>query len=173
MTVVTLPAALYAEAKTLDEAKAWIRALVDNDLSYHFEDSASDCLSETGLDGEQLSAVQRGCDALYEIEDWGVYECPIGYMMAHMKVVGRLDFWTLGEFIEYSNGQMAKVEFVAGHGAVLSDDGRFMVAVTTMEDFAEDNWGNPVDDEADFATLDEARAALAWTLALTEYRSPV
>lgn len=77
-----LPSDLRAQPQTLDEAKAFIGALVAAGLLWHFEDDAVDCLHETNprISRANAELLNSNRDALYTFE-WGDYECPIGYAL--------------------------------------------------------------------------------------------
>lgn len=69
-----------------DEAQAFIKALHDADLVYHFDDGAVDCLAGNGLvtEGDAL-AIDAKIDACYRAwEASGAdlrNDCPIGYAL--------------------------------------------------------------------------------------------
>jgi hypothetical protein len=162
------PEALRAAVVDLDTGKAWLRALIDADLSFHLEDSADTIVAfktdEPIFTPENAELVQERVAELYEL-DWGVFDCPIGFMLAYECETKALDYWTVGDALEYSNGQLAEVVHADYRLAVLKlASGRFEVARRDMETSAEGSWVNPVEDEADFATLDEALAALKGAL---------
>jgi hypothetical protein len=69
--------------RDFEEAKAFVQALIDEDLMWHFDDDPTDCLSGVvSHDDAVLLGVQR--DRLYDF-DWGQHECPIGYALYVMK----------------------------------------------------------------------------------------
>lgn len=80
---MTLPSTLTSPIETLDDGRAWIRALIAADLLFHFEDSPESILA--GVDGKPLFAphdvplIKRQIAALYRLE-WPD-GCPIGYAL--------------------------------------------------------------------------------------------
>ena len=76
------------------EAEAWIRALHEQELSYHFDDGAVDCLHGTLVNGvplvtlEQAVAIDLHVQACYMAwEASGAdlrHDCPIGYCLEIM-----------------------------------------------------------------------------------------
>ena len=77
---------------TITEAKNFIKSLHKDDLMYHLDDDAVDCLYESNkvTTLKKAKAIQKTVDEIYEAQlDWGVYDCPMGYclhLMAPEKV---------------------------------------------------------------------------------------
>lgn len=72
---------LRAPITTLADGEAFIRELVDQDLSYHFDDGAVDCLHGNGLlTLDEAKVVDAQVAALYGL-DWGKAQCPIGFCL--------------------------------------------------------------------------------------------
>jgi hypothetical protein len=71
---------------TIDAARAWIKALSDAEMSFHFEDDPETIIK--GLSGERLFTdeevphVRARVAELYGM-DWSAvgHECPIGYLL--------------------------------------------------------------------------------------------
>lgn len=80
---------LKTPLKTVEEGKAFIKALHDADAMFHFEDSPETII--TGLSGDRLFSdeqardVRARVDELYAM-DWASvgHECPIGYALEVM-----------------------------------------------------------------------------------------
>ena len=74
---------------TITEAKEFLRTLWNDDLMYHLDDDAEDCL-RNATTPQKAKAIQKTVDEIYEAQlDWGVYDCPMGYclhLMAPEKV---------------------------------------------------------------------------------------
>jgi hypothetical protein len=160
----TLPEALRAPITDLPSAKAWLDALIGADLSFHLEDSPETIV--IGLSGESLfykadhGLIRDRVASLYGFDDWGVFNCPIGYLLAEEAARGTLDFWTFGDHLEYSNGQMAQVVAVGEgehrHRAILKCDTGYMVAERDKELYAADDWTDAFEERELFPTLPDA-----------------
>ena len=167
MSAAPLSPALRSPVVDLQTGKDWLASLVAAGLAFHLEDDPADIIN--GATGapifreEDCAFIREQVAALYR-QDWGAYDCPIGYLLAYERQAGLLDFWTLGEGEEYENGQLARVAFVgAGEArafAVLQKGDRFEPAYRDMPLSAQGAWTNPLEDEGDFSTLDAARSAL-------------
>ena len=71
---------------TITEAKEFLRTLWNDDLMYHLDDDAEDCL-RNATTPQKAKAIQKTVDEIYEAElDWGVYDCPIGYCLHLMAM---------------------------------------------------------------------------------------
>lgn len=80
-----VPAKLLEPISTLEQAKAWIELLVKSNLHFHLEDDATDIGNTVNgkwvntfskKEGKLINLRRHECYTL----DWGVYECPLGYM---------------------------------------------------------------------------------------------
>tara|TARA_R100001163_G_C5068104_1_gene207891 strand:+ start:6389 stop:6649 length:261 start_codon:yes stop_codon:yes gene_type:complete len=74
------------------EAKAYLEALVKNDLSFHLDDDPKDIIYvDSGKrlfsDKEAEQIVER-VEEMYSM-DWKEYECPIGYLLSVEEVGGQ------------------------------------------------------------------------------------
>lgn len=72
----------------IKQAKAFIEYLHKNDLMFHFDDCAVECLYRNGACslGDAI-AIQVEVDEIYAADlDWGEFECPIGYALHLMKL---------------------------------------------------------------------------------------
>lgn len=68
---------------TIDDAKTFIKTLVEEGIDWHYEDCAVDCLHETTphITREDAEFLNSQRDRLYDF-DWGPeFECPIGYAL--------------------------------------------------------------------------------------------
>jgi hypothetical protein len=163
----TLPEALRAPITDLASGKAWLDALIGADLSFHLEDSPEEIV--IGLSGERLfhkadhQLIRERVASLYGFKDWGVYDCPIGYMLAEEAARGMLDFWTFGDWLEYSNGQTCQVVAVGEgehrHRAILKCSTGYMVAERDKELYAAGDWTDAFEERELFPTLPDAIAA--------------
>lgn len=75
---------LFTPITTLDEAKAFVQALVAADLLFHFEDDPFDTVNvksgaRTFTDGEATAVALRQGE-MYAL-DWDAHGCPIGYSL--------------------------------------------------------------------------------------------
>jgi len=71
---------------TITEAKEFLRTLWNDDLMYHLDDDAEDCL-RNATTPQKAKAIQKTVDEIYEAQlDWGVYDCPIGYCLHLMAM---------------------------------------------------------------------------------------
>ena len=74
---------------TITEAKNFIKSLHKDDLMYHLDDDAVDCLYESNkvTTLKRAKAIQKAVDEIYEAQlDWGLYDCPIGYCLHLMAM---------------------------------------------------------------------------------------
>ena len=72
----------------LKKAKGFLRKLKDEDLMYHLDDDAEDCL-RNATTPQKAKAIQKTVDEIYEADlDWGKYDCPIGYCLHIMNFEG-------------------------------------------------------------------------------------
>ena len=70
----------------ITEAKEFLRTLWNDDLMYHLDDDAEDCL-RNATTPQKAKAIQKTVDEIYEAQlDWGVYDCPIGYCLHLMAM---------------------------------------------------------------------------------------
>ena len=70
----------------LQEAKEFLRTLWNDDLMYHLDDDAEDCL-RNATTPQKAKAIQKTVDEIYEAElDWGIHDCPIGYCLHLMAM---------------------------------------------------------------------------------------
>lgn len=90
-----LPEALFAEVHDRASAEAWIEALNAARMGFHFEDDPATIIWHEGPGGgpwspsaEEIALLKEQVRRLYEVKDWGAFECPIGYLLA---VEGCLD----------------------------------------------------------------------------------
>lgn len=70
---------------TIVEAQAFIHDLMVNGKSFHFEDDPDTIINgQTGrmlFTEEEADLVRLRVNELYSFE-WGVYDCPIGYLLS-------------------------------------------------------------------------------------------
>lgn len=85
--------------KTVEEGKAFIKALHDADMMFHFEDSPETII--TGLSGDRLFSDEQARDVRDRVDelygmDWKSvgHECPIGYAL---EVMGHVMEEDLGD----------------------------------------------------------------------------
>lgn len=164
-----IPEALHAPVTDLASAKAWIAALHAADLSFHFEDSPETVINLRSTEPDPRVFHDADCPllrervaALYE-QEWGVFNCPIGYSLALLAEEGTLDFWTVGDDLEYGAGHWAKVERVGvgpdRHRAIIATETGFIVASRTKEQYAEGAWCDDFEErELPFPSVAEAMA---------------
>jgi len=63
----------------LQDAKFFLATLEKDDLMYHLDDRAIDCLSQVTTQ-ERVEQIQKTVDEIYSASlDWGKFECPIGF----------------------------------------------------------------------------------------------
>jgi len=78
----------------IQQAKKFIRELDEQKLTFHFDDSAVDCLYETSkvTTLKKAKAIQKTVDEIYEANFyWGKHGCPIGYALSVWKWVKDLE----------------------------------------------------------------------------------
>ncbi len=70
---------------TLADARAYLQALIDADLSYHLEDSPEtvENIHRAGCIFEEPAVIRARARELYALPRsiWGEHDCPIGFMM--------------------------------------------------------------------------------------------
>tara|TARA_R100001244_G_C5122722_1_gene123869 strand:+ start:45 stop:275 length:231 start_codon:yes stop_codon:yes gene_type:complete len=65
----------------IQNAKNFLNELVEQNLHYHLDDDAADCL-RNATTPEKAKAIQKTVDEIYQADlDWGKSECPIGYLL--------------------------------------------------------------------------------------------
>lgn len=160
-----LPEALRAPVTDTNSAIAWLDALIAAEMSFHLEDSPEDIIhirtDEPLFSPEDVPLIRERVGELYGVE-WGVFSCPIGYILAAQAERGELDFWTFGEEIEYSNGQTALVVAV-GEGperkrAILKCAKGYMVAERSKELYAANDFIDVFEERDLFRTAADAIA---------------
>ena len=72
----------------IKQAKAFIEYLHKNDLMFHFDDCAVECLYWTGACSlKKAMTIEVLKDRMYASKlDWGEFECPIGYALHLMNL---------------------------------------------------------------------------------------
>ena len=65
----------------LSKAKNFIEKLHKNNLMFHFDDGAVDCLYKNNkVTLEEAKEIDSTLDEIFNANlDWGNYECPFGY----------------------------------------------------------------------------------------------
>tara|TARA_R100001082_G_scaffold58807_1_gene32596 strand:- start:289 stop:513 length:225 start_codon:yes stop_codon:yes gene_type:complete len=65
----------------LSKAKNFIEKLHKNNLMFHFDDGAIDCLYKNNVVTlEKAKEIDSTLDEIFNANlDWGQYECPFGY----------------------------------------------------------------------------------------------
>ena len=65
----------------LSKAKNFIEKLHKNNLMFHFDDGAIDCLYKNNkVTLEEAKEIDSTLDEIFNANlDWGNYECPFGY----------------------------------------------------------------------------------------------
>lgn len=66
---------------TLEEARAFLTYLIEQGLSYHPEDSASDCIDHL-VTPEEAQAIDDRTEECYQ-QDWPEGECPCSHILGH------------------------------------------------------------------------------------------
>lgn len=87
-----LPESLLGVINTLDDARGWIETLHQHDLAFHFDDSPETIIDKNGrrlFSDADAAAIKMRVAALYQF-DWGVHDCPIGYLM-HVERIPRFE----------------------------------------------------------------------------------
>lgn len=162
-----LPESLRAPITDMASATAWLDALVAADLTFHLEDDPAEIVNCRTDEPTFLKAdhglLRERVGQLYAISDWGVWNCPIGYLLAAEAVNGKIDFWTARDQVEYSNGQLAEVVRVGvgpdRHRAILKCSTGFMVASKTKEQYAEGDFSDDFEEREElFPSVEEAMA---------------
>lgn len=168
---VELPAQAYAPITDLESAVQWVKDMTVGALIWHFDDSVDSIINDHGdlFREEDYGKMRAKVDELYGL-DLAPYGCPHGLAIAAAKEVGKWDFWTPRDLLEFANGLIAEVVEVDPANrkrAILKiqHNGQFMAAETSMELVAEDSWTDLQEgvegwDGENFATVEEARAFL-------------
>lgn len=165
-----LSAALRIPVTDRATGEAWISALFAAKLAFHFEDDPADIIhvttnEETFLDSD-LDFLREQVAALYDLE-WDGYDCPIGFLLAVMAFAGDVPVWDAGEEVEFGNGLIAKIVSVGASPemrayAVLRFEGRFMMAVRDMGQYATGDFSDVFEERNElFPDVQAAWAALA------------
>jgi hypothetical protein len=165
-----IPEALKAPITDLASAKAWIEALRAADLSFHFDDSPETVINLRSTEEDARVFHDADCPLIRERvgqlydHEWGVFDCPIGFLLAIEAEAGTLDYWTVGDLLEYSNGQMATVCTVGEgpnrHRAILKCETGYMVAERDRESYAAGDWTDAFEErESLFPSVADAIAA--------------
>lgn len=84
-----LPEAARADITDLESAKAWVKALYDAGLGFHFEDNPDDIVNSQGRTFRRVDVplIRDRVGKLYA-QDWEPeFECPIGYLL-HLEEKG-------------------------------------------------------------------------------------
>lgn len=121
------------------------------------EERATGIMKRFAVYSTDAEGAELGAGPDLETDDWAE-------VLALIAATPRAPFWTLGARHEYENGQEAFVAAVDAEDsrfAVVRKGERFEAAFrdAAMQDEA-DTWVNPTEDEDDFASLDEATAAM-------------
>lgn len=161
-----LPEACRKPITDLASAISWIEALCAADLGFHFEDDPEDILSgpdsEPTFSEKDLPLIRECVELLYE-QEWGVWNCPIGYMLAYEAFAGSFDIWAKNDLVDLPDGGSASVAFV-GRGedrkrAILKlSAGGFIVAYRTMEQYADGSFSNDFSERDPFSSAEDASA---------------
>lgn len=79
----TMPEALFAEVHDRASAEAWIEALVEAGLSFHFDDDPESICWDNGWEpSDDENGVLRAQVAAIRAVDWGPFEDEHGYVLA-------------------------------------------------------------------------------------------
>lgn len=81
--------------RSREEGEAYIRALVDNDAAWHFDDDPSEMIDLDGCFGftpEELPLMRQRVAELYAVDDWGDYGCPLGCLREALAEKEAADF---------------------------------------------------------------------------------
>ena len=75
---------------TLEQAKSFINQLGKQNLIYHFDEDAVECLMGS-ITLERAKEIQKTVNEIYEADlDWGEHDCPIGYCLYVLEKNGVL-----------------------------------------------------------------------------------
>ena len=87
------PNILYKKIETLDDARAFIRHLVQTGNMYHPDDDALECMNngESSFEEQQANALNRRMDEAWSFEKWGRFEDIYAYSMYYMRLVKYFD----------------------------------------------------------------------------------
>jgi len=70
--------------ETIEQAKAFIAGLVDQDKDYHFDDDPKEVIDyatgDRAFTDEEAEQLVKRIEEMCALE-WGEYECPIGYLL--------------------------------------------------------------------------------------------
>ena len=70
----------------IKEAKKFLKKLKNENLMYHLDDAAEDCL-KYATTAKKAKEIQKTVNKIHESElDWGKYSCPIGYCLHIMNL---------------------------------------------------------------------------------------
>jgi|9_EtaG_2_1085328.scaffolds.fasta_scaffold03939_7 hypothetical protein len=85
----------------IKKAKDYLIKLHKNDLMFHFDDGAVDCLYNNGLCSlEESQIIDENLDKIYEADlNWGKFICPIGYSIYLEKLEDKLGMKLTKELI--------------------------------------------------------------------------
>ena len=81
----------------IKKAKDYIFKLHKNNLAFHFDDGAVDCLYKNNVCSlKEAKRIDRNLDEIYKADlDWGEHNCPIGYLLFFgktLKIVRRNNY---------------------------------------------------------------------------------
>ena len=88
------PNILYKKIETLDDARAFIRHLVQTGNMYHPDDDALECMNngESSFEEQQANALNRRMDEAWEVGgEWGRFGDIHAYSMYYMRLVKYFD----------------------------------------------------------------------------------
>jgi len=87
------PNILYKKIETLDDARAFIRHLVQTGNMYHPDDDALECMNngESSFEEQQANALNRRMDEAWSFEKWGRFDDVHAYSMYYMRLVKYFD----------------------------------------------------------------------------------
>jgi len=70
----------------IKEAKKFLKKLKNEDLMYHLDENAVDCLKYSTT-SKKAEEIQKTVNEIYKVNlDWGKYNCPIGYCLHIMDL---------------------------------------------------------------------------------------
>tara|TARA_R100000005_G_C4819978_1_gene101866 strand:+ start:199 stop:417 length:219 start_codon:yes stop_codon:yes gene_type:complete len=70
----------------INRAKSFLDNLHKENLMYHLEDDAEDCLGGL-IPNDKIKLIQQKVNNIYNANlDWGKFKCPIGYSLHIMKL---------------------------------------------------------------------------------------
>ena len=88
------PNILYKKIETLDDARAFIRHLVQTGNMYHPDDDALECMNngESSFEEQQANALNRRMDEAWDVGgEWGRFGDIHAYSMYYMRLVKYFD----------------------------------------------------------------------------------